>query len=106
MVSKQNKADSGAAKGARRATGEVPESGRRGKGRWSAKRKAAVVLELLRGEDLESLSRKYAVTAATLSSWRDAFLAGGEASLKVREEALVDEQGRKKSKTRLASTWP
>lgn len=94
-MSNSKRADSGAAEGARRATGEAPESGRRGKGRWSAKRKMAVVLELLRGEDLESLSRKYAVTAATLSSWRDAFLVGGEASLKIREDDLVDEQGRR-----------
>ncbi|MCL4797513.1 MAG: hypothetical protein KJZ84_23315 [Bryobacteraceae bacterium] len=55
----------------------------------------AVVLELLRGEDLESLSRKYAVTAATLSAWRDAFLASGEAGLKIRDEDLVDDQGRR-----------
>jgi transposase-like protein len=41
------------------------------------------------------VSRKYAVTAATLSSWRDAFLVGGEASLKIREDDLVDEQGRR-----------
>jgi transposase-like protein len=55
----------------------------------------AVVLELLHGDDLESLSRKYAVTAATLSSWRDSFLASGEAGLKIREDDLVDEQGRR-----------
>jgi len=53
------------------------------------------VLELLRGEDLENLSRKYAVTAATLSAWRDSFLAGGEAGLKAREEEPVDENGRR-----------
>ena len=57
-MSNSRKVDSGAAEGARRATGEAPESGRRGKGRWSSKRKMAVVLELLRGEDLERLSRK------------------------------------------------
>jgi hypothetical protein len=51
------------------------ETGRGGKGRWSAKRKASVVLELLRCADLESTSRKYGVTAATLTEWRDAFLA-------------------------------
>jgi hypothetical protein len=94
-MSNSKKVDSGAAEGARRATGEAPESGRRGKGRWSAKRKVAVVLELLRGEDLENLSRKYAITVATLSSWRDAFLASGEAGLKIRQEDLVDEQGRR-----------
>ena len=54
-----------------------------------------VVLELLRGDDLETLSRRYAVTAATVSAWRDAFLAGGEASLKIRQEELVDENGRR-----------
>ena len=94
-MSNSRRADSGAAEGARRATGEAPESGRRGKGRWSAKRKVAVVLELLRGEDLESLSRQYAITAATLSSWRDAFLASGEAGLKIRQEELSDELGRR-----------
>ena len=94
-MSSSKRADSGAAEGARRAAREAAESGRRGKGRWSAKRKMAVVLELLRGEDLESVSQKYAVTAATLSWWRDAFLVGGEASLKIREDDLVDEQGRR-----------
>ena len=36
---------------------------------------------LLRGEDLELVSRELGVTAAELSAWRDAFLAAGEASL-------------------------
>jgi transposase len=39
------------------------------------------VLRLLRGEDLELVSRELGVTAATLSAWRDDFLAGGEAAL-------------------------
>jgi len=71
------------------------ETGRGGKGRWSAKRKASVVLELLRGADLESTSRKYGVTAATLTEWRDAFLAAGAEALKARQEAQLDEQGRR-----------
>jgi hypothetical protein len=50
----------------------------------SARRKQAAVLRLLRGEDLELLSRELAGTAADLSGWRDAFLAGGKASLKSR----------------------
>jgi len=58
-------------------------------------RKAIVVLELLRGADLESTSGKYGVTATTLSEWRDAFLAGGAEALKVRPVAQVDEQGRR-----------
>ena len=39
----------GGAKGARRATGAAPAAGGRGKGRWSARRKMPVVLELVRG---------------------------------------------------------
>jgi len=94
-MSNVNVSVSGPAEGARRATGAGPETGRGGKGRWSAKRKASVVLELLRGADLESTSRKYGVTAATLTDWRDAFLAGGAEALKVRQEAQLDEQGRR-----------
>ena len=47
-------------------------------GRMSRQRKTAAVLRLLRGEDLETVSRSLGVTAATLSGWRDAFLAAGE----------------------------
>ena len=50
-------------------------------GRMSRGRKTAAVLRLLRGEDLETVSRSLGVTAVTLSNWRDAFLAGGEAAL-------------------------
>jgi transposase-like protein len=47
----------------------------------SRQRKAAAVLRLLRGEDLELVSRSLGVTAATLTAWRDAFLSAGEAAL-------------------------
>ena len=50
-------------------------------GRMSRQRKRDAVLRLLRGEDLETVSRALGVTAATLTAWRDAFLAAGEASL-------------------------
>ena len=50
-------------------------------GRFSAQRKTAAVLRLLRGEDLDLLSREYKVTAAKLSQWRDAFLTTGQARL-------------------------
>src|SRR5947209_9593114 len=92
-MSNTKRADSGAAEGARRATEQCPESGPLpGAGRWSAKRKTSVVLELLRGSDLESTSRKHRVTAATLSEWRERFLAGGEAMLKSRENDAEDEE--------------
>lgn len=50
-------------------------------GRMSRQRKRDAVLRLLRGKDLDVVSRALGVTAATLSGWRDAFLDGGEASL-------------------------
>ena len=50
-------------------------------GRMSRQRKAAAVLRLLRGEDLELVSRSLGVTAATLTAWRAAFLSAGEAAL-------------------------
>jgi len=56
-----------------------PDLGRGG--RMSRQRKRDVVLRLLRNEDLELVSRSLGVTAATLLSWRDAFLNAGEAAL-------------------------
>ena len=51
-----------AAEGARRATGGATGRGRGG--RFSVGRKREVVLRLLRGEDLESVSRELGITAA------------------------------------------
>jgi hypothetical protein len=50
------------------------------------------VLRLLRGEDLDRLSRELRVTAATLSLWREEFLTGGQANLKARQSAAQDEE--------------
>jgi transposase-like protein len=69
------------------------------RGRFSAKRKTDAVLRLIRGEDLELLSRELGVTAATLSAWRDDFLAGGQAALKSRPtDDRDDEIARLRSK--------
>src|ERR687890_1824275 len=59
-------------------------------GRMSRPRKREAVLRLLRGEDLELVSRSLGVTAATLSTWRDDFLAGGEAALASRPKDARD----------------
>jgi transposase-like protein len=53
-------------------------------GRLSRQPKRDAVLRLLRGEDLETLSRALGVTAATLTGWQDTFLSAGEASLATR----------------------
>ena len=68
-------------------------------GRMSRQRKTAAVLRLLRGEDLETVSRSLGVTAATLSAWRDAFLAAGEAALTTKPSSGEDlESDRLKTK--------
>jgi transposase-like protein len=71
----------------KRTKAEAPD-----RGRFSADRKTEAILRLLRGEDLDTLSRELGVTAATLSSWRDAFLDGGKASLKSRPADDRDEE--------------
>ena len=85
--------ESAAAEGARRATGGA--AGRDRKGRFSARRKRATVLRLLRGEDLESVSRELGITAARASLWRDQFLAAGQAGLKSRATDARDEDNRR-----------
>jgi len=57
----------------------MPKSER---GRFSAKRKREAVLRLLRGEDLDTVSREMGVTGATLGKWREAFLEGGLGALR------------------------
>jgi len=75
--------------GARRVTGDGPGQGIR---RFSARRKIEMVLRLLRGEDLELLSRELGITAARLSKWRDQFLRAGQAELKKRPQDARDEE--------------
>ena len=87
----------GPAERAHHAGGDGPAPERRR--RMSAGRKQSAVLRLLQGEDLELVSRDLSVTAAELSGWRDAFLVGGEASLKTRPADDRDvEIGRLKAK--------
>src|SRR5215212_9506638 len=54
------------------------------RGRWSSRRKTEVVLRVLRGEDLDALSRDLGVAAGTMPQWREQFLAGGQAAVKSR----------------------
>ena len=64
------------------ATGAAAGRGRGG--RFSAGRKREVVMRLLRGEDLESVSRAVGITAARAAHWRAQFLAAGQVGLKSR----------------------
>ncbi|MGQ9687405.1 MAG: transposase [Desulfobaccales bacterium] len=58
--------------------------------RFSARLKVEIVLRLLRGEDLELLSRQLNVTAAQLSNWREQFLTAGRTVLKKRPQDARD----------------
>lgn len=60
--------------------------------RFSTKRKVEAVLRLLRGEELDAVSRELGVTAARLSKWRETFLSAGAASLKSRPRDGRDEE--------------
>lgn len=62
------------------------------RGRFSAKRKREAVLRLLRGEDLDLVSREAGVTGATLAKWREAFLEGGLGALRARKSDDRDER--------------
>jgi Helix-turn-helix domain len=62
------------------------------RGRWSSRRKREVVLRVLRGEDLDALSRELGVTAGAIARWRDQFLAGGQAAVKSRPADERDDE--------------
>ena len=75
------------------ATGVAAGRGRGG--RFSAGRTREVVLRLLRGEDLESVSRAVGITAARASHWRAQFLAAGPAGRKSRAPDARDDDHRR-----------
>jgi len=70
----------------------MPNKARPQRGRFSAKRKREAVLRLLRGEDLDIISREIGVKASTLSQWRESFLDGGLTSLSTTSKDVRDEQ--------------
>lgn len=53
-------------------------------GRWTPARKAVPVLAWLRGWDI---ARRHGLSQAHVAVWRDRFLTGGQAALKVRQAA-------------------
>lgn len=67
--------------------------------RWTAKRRVALVLSILRGEtSVQEAARKHDLTVAEVEEWKDRFLLGAENALRSRpkdEEALKDEQIKK-----------
>lgn len=67
--------------------------------RWTAKRRSALVLSILKGEtSIQEAARSHSLTIAEIEDWKEKFLAAGENSLRSRprdDEALKDEQIKK-----------
>ncbi len=53
--------------------------------RWTAKRRAGLVMEILRGEtSVAEAARKHGLTIAELEDWRERFVSGAENALRSR----------------------
>jgi transposase-like protein len=64
--------------------------------RWTAKRRVALVLSILKGEaSVADAARRHGLTVAEVEDWRERFLLGAENAFRSRpkdEEALKEEQ--------------
>ena len=67
--------------------------------RWTAKRRTALVVSILKGEtSVAEAARKHGLTVAEVEDWQQRFLLGAENALRSRpkdDEALKDEQMKK-----------
>ena len=64
--------------------------------RWTAKRRSALALQILKGEtSAREASRKHGLTVAEVENWKEQFLLGAENALRSRpkdEESVKDER--------------
>lgn len=64
--------------------------------RWTAKRRVALVLEILRGDTTTAeAARTHALTVAEIEQWKERFLGGAENALRSRpldDDALKDQE--------------
>ena len=74
------------------ATEKIPDTVQR----WTAKRRTALVMSIVRGEtSAQDAARKHGLTIGEIEDWRERFLAGAENALRSRprdEEAFKDHQ--------------
>ena len=73
-------------------SGTEPAGAAGERGRFTSRRKLEAVLRLLRGEDLDALSRDLGVTAHKIAEWKEDFLSAGQAGLKSRQPDAQDEE--------------
>ena len=73
---------------------EIPDDVRR----WTAKRRSALVLSILRGEtSVQEAARQHGLTVAEIEQWRENFLAAAENALRSRPK---DQEGEKDRRIR------
>ena len=67
--------------------------------RWTTKRKAALVLSIIKGEtSIQEAARQHGLTVAEIEDWKERFFLGAENALRAKpkdEEALREEQIKK-----------
>jgi hypothetical protein len=62
--------------------------------RWTAKRRAALVISLLKGETTAAeAARRHGLRVAEVEEWRDRFLLGAENALRARVQGVLEEKG-------------
>jgi len=67
--------------------------------RWTTKRKAALVLSIVKGEtSIQEAARQHGLTVAEIEDWKERFFRGAENALRAKpkdDEALGEEQIKK-----------
>lgn len=64
-------------------------------GRYSSKNKMKIVMEHIKGESLDALSRKHKIPAHLVSEWHEKFINGGQANLKTQVADRRDDEIKK-----------
>jgi transposase len=106
MVSKQDThktlpkgATQGAPEGTEGATGVDPLGKQRH--RWTAARKLEVVMSIVKGQSMDSVSRKFGIGQSEVSNWYKTFLSGAEELFKIREQSNPVEGEKKELLTKI-----
>ncbi len=55
--------------------------------RWSSLQKREVVLRLIKGEDLEALSKEMSIPTIEIEEWKNRFMEAGRAGLRARSNS-------------------
>ena len=74
--------------------------------RWTAKRRTALVLEILQGKTTAAeAARRHCLKVSEIEDWKNKFLAGAENALRSRPPATSRAQMTRRSSASLRSRW-